>query len=59
MKSKKTKTIRHVENFWIDLVPEIKFPILDKAVEYGYLKKEFIEKMKQLEINEGKKRQNN
>jgi len=50
------KKVKHLGNFWIDLVPEIKLPILDKAVEYGYLKKEFVEEMKGLETDKNQKR---
>lgn len=55
MKSQKTKTVKHIGNFWIDLLPEVRFPILDKAVENGYLKKEFVEEIKELEIKGDRK----
>ena len=48
------KKVKHIDNLWIDLAPEVKFPILDKAVEYGYLKKEFVEEMKKLETDNRK-----
>lgn len=47
------KTVKKLENFWLDLVPDIKLPILDKAVENGWLKKEFVEDIKQLETEGG------
>jgi len=48
------KTVKKLDNLWLDLVPEIKLPILDQAVENGWLKKEFVEDIKQLETDEGK-----
>lgn len=48
------KTVRKIENFWLDLVPEVKHPMLDKAVEYGWLKKELVENLKKLETEGGK-----
>ena len=46
------KPTHKIDNFWLDLDKEIKFSILDKAVEYGYLKKEFIEDMKKAETED-------
>ncbi len=46
------KSIKKIDNFWLDLDKEIKFSILDKAVKYGYLKKEFIEDMKKAEMED-------
>lgn len=45
----KAKTL---DNFWVDMNLNIKFSILDEGVEAGYLKKEFIEEMKKLEVKE-------
>ena len=39
-------------NYWIEMDNAVKFPILDKAVEYGYLKKEFVEDIKKVETDE-------
>ena len=48
--------IKKLDNLWIDLAHEIKFPILDRAVKAGYLKKEFIKEMKELETNEDQRK---
>jgi hypothetical protein len=39
-------------NFWIDLDRDIKHSILRRAVENGYLKKDFVEDMIALEVEE-------
>jgi hypothetical protein len=39
-------------NFWVDLDHDIKHSILRRAVENGYLKKDFVEDMIALEIEE-------
>ena len=42
-------------NLWLDMPPEVKIPILKKAIEYGWLKEDFVQEFILLEENTWKK----
>jgi len=38
-----------MNNLWLDMTSDVKIPILKKAVEYGWLKEEFVQEFILLE----------